>query len=178
MTATSPTISSVAHLPLDPRPSQLLLPTGPTHVLRGRRDPTDEDRNFMSMAFKVKAGGIGATAVFRCLAYYASLSSRRVAYPSQRTIARYCDMSDRQVRRILPKLEEDGWIVCVSRKQGACSSTYQIARTGHGVLLEPDMVSYEEGRKVRDLKEKALSLDDTAQLPASRPGALPLTPTS
>ena len=141
-----------------PNDDQLSLPSGPGALLRGGRSSrTDEDRDFLASAFKVRAGGVSATAIYRCLAYYASLTDRRIAYPSQATIASYCDMSVRQVRRILPKLEADGWIVCIARKRGACSSTYELStRMGQDGLLEWDMMSYEEG-KARS-RSKSLSL--------------------
>ena len=143
--------------PPGPNP-QLSLPTGPGALLRGGRSTrTDEDRDFLASAFKVRAGGVSATAIYRCLAYYASLSDRRIAYPSQSTIASYCDMSVRQVRRLLPKLEADGRIVCLKRKRGAYSSTYELARIGQDVLLEWDKVSYEEGRE--EERSKSLSLE-------------------
>ena len=110
-------LSSLAQAQPAPQ-EQLPLPTGPTHVVRPRRERTDEDRDFLAAAFRVKAGGVSSTALYRCLAYFASLSSRRIAYPSQSTMAGYCDMSVRQVRRVLRKLEQGGVIVCVERKGG------------------------------------------------------------
>ena len=121
---------------------QLALPTGPVTLLQGgRRDRTDEDRDFLSEAFKVKAGGAAATALYRCLAYYASLTERRIAYPSQSTMATYCDMSVRQVRRVLSKLQNNGLIACLNRKQGACSSTYELSLIGHDVPFKSDMIA-------------------------------------
>ena len=141
---------------------QLSLPSGPGAVLRGGRSTrTDDDRDFLAAAFKVRTGGVSATAVYRCLAYYASLSDRRIAYPSQSTIASYCDMSVRQVRRLLPKLEANGRIVCLERKLGRCSSTYVLVQPGQDVPLKPDKVSYEEGRE--ELKQKAFISRGEAQ---------------
>ena len=137
--------------------SQLNLPTGPVGLVRPRRERSDEDRDFLADAFKVTAGGVSAKAVYRCLAYYASLTARRIAYPSQNTIAAYCELSVRQVRRVLLKLERGGLIVCLERKRGRCSSTYSIPQPGHGVPFNPDMVSDEEGRKDQETKTLSLS---------------------
>ena len=144
-------------------PSQLPLPTGPIALLRGgRSDRTDEDRDFLAEAFKVKAGGAGATALYRCLAYFASLTERRIAYPSQSRMARDCDMSVRQVRRLLLKLLSGGWIVCINRKGGRVPSTFQLTQPGQYVRVNPDILSYKEGRKNKG-KEKALSVSAGAQ---------------
>ena len=143
-------------------PNQLSLPTGPVGLVRPRRARTDEDRDFLADAFKVTAGGVSAKAVYRCLAYYASLTARRIAYPSQSTIAAYCELSVRQVRRVLLKLERGGLIVCLERKRGRCSSTYSIPQPGHGVPFNPDMVSDEEGRKDKETR-KALSVSADVQ---------------
>ena len=137
------------------------LPFGPWVSLSGgKRARTDEDRAFLSDAFKVKAGGASATALYRCLAFYSSLTERRIAYPSQSTMAGYCDMSARQVRRLLSKLLSDGWIVCVDRKSGRAPSTYQLAQRGHDVHVNEDIMSYKEGRQVT---KKTLSLRVDAQ---------------
>ena len=142
---------------------QLSLPTGPVGLVRPRRERTDADRDFLADAFKVTAGGVSAKAVYRCLAYYASLTGRRVAYPSQSTIATYCELSVRQVRRVLLKLERGGLIVCLERKRGRCSSTYSIPQPGHHVRVNPDMVSDEEGRKDQETKDLSLSADVQSQ---------------
>ena len=139
---------------------QLSLPTGPIGLVRPRRERTGEDRDFLAAAFKVKAGGVGATALFRCLAYFASLSPRRIAYPSQKTMSGYCDMSVRQVRRVLRKLEQGGVIVCVERKGGRCSSTYALSQIGQTVP-KPDILSAKERRN--NAKTKALSLSADVQ---------------
>ena len=143
---------------------QLSLPTGPFTSFRGgRRDRKDEDRDFLSAVFKVKAGGVSSTALYRCLGYYASLTERRIAYPSQSTMATYCDMSVRQVRRVLRKLERGGVIVCLERKQGRCSSTYVLAQTGQNVPFKPDILSEEEGIRDKRTKDPSLSVNDDAQ---------------
>ena len=121
---------------------QLSLPTGPVGLVRPRRERTDEDRDFMARAFAVRAGGLAATAVYRCLAYHCSKSERRLAYPAQATVAEYCEIDVRHVRRMLQKLEADGLIVCVVRKKGAHPSHYSLTdktRIGHDVRLESDM---------------------------------------
>ena len=151
---------SQEHLPAPA--AQLPLPTGPLGIVRGLRGRTSEDRDFLSDAFKVKAGGSGATALYRCLAYYASLTERRVAYPSQSTMATYCDISDRQVRRLLPKLVSDGLIVCVARKGGRAPSTFQLAQRGHNVRFNVDNMSDKEGRDQRT-KDPSLSVSADAQ---------------
>ena len=92
--------------------TQLNLPSGPLGIVRPRRERTDEDRDFMARAFSVRAGGLAATAVYRCLAYHCSKSERRLAYPAQATVAEYCEIGVRHVRRVLRKLESDGLIVC------------------------------------------------------------------
>ena len=144
-------------------PSQLPLPAGPIALLRrGRSDRTDEDRDFLAEAFKVKAGGAGATALYRCLAYFASLTERRIAYPSQSRMARDCDMSVRQVRRLLSKLLSGGWIVCINRKGGRVPSTFQLTQPRQYVRVNPDILSYKEGRKNKG-KEKALSVSAGVQ---------------
>ena len=145
-----------------PQLNQLSLPTGPFAVLRPRRDRTDSDRDFLADAFKIRCGGVGATALFRCLAYFASLSPRRIAYPSQKTMAGYCDMSVRQVRRVLRKLEQGGVIVCVERKGGRCSSTYALSQMGQTVP-KPDILSPKERRKNADKKALSLSADVQTQ---------------
>ena len=143
---------------------QLALPTGPIALLRGGRlDRTEEDRDFLSEAFKVKAGGASATALYRCLAYYASLTERRIAYPSQSTMATYCDMSVRQVRRVLSKLQNDGLITCLNRKQGACSSTYELSRRGQYVPFKWDILSPNKEREGKNKRTKALSLSADVQ---------------
>ena len=139
-------------------PAQLALPTGPIALIRGRVR-TDEDRDFLAEAFKVKAGGASATALYRCLAYFASLSERRIAYPSQSTMASYCDMGKRQVRRLLSKLLSDGWIVYINRKGGRAPSTFQLVQRGHNDHVEApnvDIMTRKEGRKNKEKEEKAL----------------------
>ena len=82
-------------------PSQLPLPTGPIALLRGGgRERVGADRDFMARAFSVRAGGLAATAVYRCLAYHCSKSERRIAYPAQGTVAEYCEITVRHVRRV------------------------------------------------------------------------------
>ena len=100
-------------------PDQLSLPVGLVGLVRPRRERTGEDRDFMARAFSVRAGGLAATAVYRCLAYHCSKSERRLAYPAQATVAEYCEIGVRHVRRVLRKLESDGLIVCEVRKRGA-----------------------------------------------------------
>ena len=141
---------------------QLNLPVGPFGIVRPRRDRTDEDRDFLSAVFKVKAGGVSSTALYRCLGYFASLSPRRIAYPSQKTMAGYCDMSVRQVRRVLRKLEQGGVIVCVERKGGRCSSTYALSQIGQ-TGSKPDILTPKERRKNVSTKALALSADVQTQ---------------
>ena len=67
---------------------------------RGGRERVGADRDFMARAFSVRAGGLAATAVYRCLAYHCSKSERRIAYPAQGTVAEYCEITVRHVRRV------------------------------------------------------------------------------
>ena len=72
MTANAPVLAHTE------QSNQLNLPTGPVGLVRPRRERTDEDRDFMARAFSVRAGGLAATAVYRCLAYHCSKSERRL----------------------------------------------------------------------------------------------------
>ena len=153
--------------------SQLSLPTGPVGLVRPRHARTDGDRDFMARAFSVRAGGLAATAVYRCLAYHCSKSERRIAYPAQATVAEYCEITVRHVRRVLRKLESDGLIVCEIRKKGAHPSHYSLteeSRSGHDVPLEADMRSANKEKEGIKNKQKALSVNDDAQ--TINPGAV------
>ena len=149
-----------------PAAQQLSLPSGPGAVLRGgRRERSDEDRDYMARAFSVRAGGLAATAVYRCLAYHCSKTERRVAYPAQATVAEYCEITVRHVRRVLRKLESDGLIVCTVRKKGAQQSHYILtgeSRRGHDVPFEADMRSANKEIEGREEELKTL-LSDGAQ---------------
>ena len=136
---------------------QLSLPTGPVGLVRPRRERTDEDRDFMARAFAVRAGGLAATAVYRCLAYHCSKSERRLAYPAQATVAEYCEIGVRHVRRVLRKLESDGLIVCEVRKKGAHPSHYSLtdeAPSGYESRLEADMRAANKEREGSDLQTR------------------------
>ena len=157
---------NVAHTSDGVSNHQLNLPTGPVGLVRPRRERTDGDRDFMARAFSVRAGGLAATAVYRCLGYHCSKSERRIAYPAQATVAEYCEITVRHVRRVLRKLESDGLIVCEVRKKGAHPSHYSLteeSRSGHDVPLEADMRSANKEKEGIKNKQKALSLNDTAQ---------------
>ena len=147
-------------------PDQLSLPVGPVGLVRPRHARTDGDRDFMARAFSVRAGGLAATAVYRCLAYHCSKSERRIAYPAQATVAEYCEIGVRHVRRVLRKLEVDGLIVCEIRKKGAHPSHYSLAdetRSGSHGRLEAALMAANKEKEGIKIKQKALSLNDTAQ---------------
>ena len=107
---------------------QLSLPTGPGAVLRGgRRERTDEDRQWYSDLLRdAQHSRLTDKAVFERLAYYASLNTERVAFPSVARVAREAMVSERTVQYALRRLETAGLIECLTRKGGHATARYRV----------------------------------------------------
>ena len=116
-------------------PAQLNLPTGPTHALKGR-ERTDEDRQWYSDQLRASQHSrLVDKMVFERLVYFASLNSKRVAFPSVARVAReipslsgkgseHC--SPRTVQRALRRLELAGLIQCLTRAGGHVTGRYHV----------------------------------------------------
>ena len=106
---------------------QLPLPTGPyAAILGGRRERTDEDRDWYSRQLAVQHVKRIDKLVFERLAFYGSLNSDRMAYPAVARLAREALCSDRSARYALRRLDAAGLIECLYHKGGRTTSRYRV----------------------------------------------------
>ena len=162
-------LSSLAQAQPAPK-EQLPLPTGPYAALRGgRRDRTDEDREWHSEQVKVQIQNVHYREVWRQMVFLASCNPGRLCYAAHATIARKAGtdekaLSTKTVQRAVRFLQSEGLIECLS--VGACRVPGKYLVLGR---VHVDSKSMSRGLKVHQLeegiknKEKALSLNDTAQ---------------
>ena len=108
---------------------QLSLPTGPFTSLRGgRRDRTDEDREWHSEQSKVAAAikNVHHREVYRQLAFLGSCNPGRLCFAAHSTIAREKKISTKTVQRAVKYFESEGLIRCISVGAGRSTGKYQI----------------------------------------------------
>ena len=161
-------LSSLAQAQPAPQ-EQLPLPTGPTHVVRVRRERTDEDREWYSEQLSVQHEHRVDRAVYERMAFYGSLNPERIAFPAVATLARKAQYSERSVQYALRRLESAGLIECLddasgrtTSRGGRTTSRYCVAGAQpvhrSGATSAPEVLK--EGTK---RSKKTLSLNDDAQ---------------
>ena len=152
-------------------PPQLNLP-GPTHVVRGRRERTAEDREWCSAQLAVQHDKLIDKSVFERLAFYGSLNPDRTAYPSTARLAREALCSERSVRYALRRLETRGVIDRLYNKGGRKTSRYHVVGSticraggqempGRAAPVAPEVLK--EGKPEVRTKDPSLSVNDDAQ---------------
>ena len=154
---------------------QLNLPTGPTHLLRGRTR-TDADKAWHSQQVKVgemEIENVHYRDVFRQMVFHGSCNPGRLCFAAHATIADAKKISTKTVQHAARYLEGSGLIRRISEGKGRTTGTYQILgrtesppsvdseSTLHGLKVHQIEEGIEEG--IEKNKEKALSVDDTAQ---------------
>ena len=108
-------------------PAQLSLPSGPGALLRGgRRERTDEDREWHSEQSKVKIPSVYYREVYRQMAFLGSCNPGRVCFAAHSTIARERGISVKTVQRAVKYLAHEGLIRCISVGAGRSTGKYQI----------------------------------------------------
>ena len=83
-------------------PPQLNLPTGPTHVVRGRRERTDEDKAWHSEQVKVgmEVQNVHYREVWRQMVYLASCNPGRLCFAGHATLGRMAGGTDERPSRL------------------------------------------------------------------------------
>ena len=151
-------------------PAQLSLPSGPGALLRGgRRERTDEDREWHSEQSKVKIPSVYYREVYRQMAFLGSCNPGRVCFAAHSTIARERGISVKTVQRAVKYLAHEGLIRCISVGAGRSTGKYQIL----GRSASPSSVDSEStlgGLGVHQIEEgidqrtkTSLSVNDDAQ---------------
>lgn len=82
----------------------------------------------MTMVFDRYQIGEGEKLVALCLADFASDDGKNI-FPAIATIAKKTCMTERNVQRVLKKMQSRGWLVCVHKSLGGKPSEYAISNT-------------------------------------------------
>ena len=144
------------------RPDQLPLPTRPVLLQGGRRERTDEDRQWYSDLLRdAQHSRLTDKVVFERIAYYASLRPERVAFPSVARLAREVLCSVRTVQYALRRLEADGLIQCVNRRKGGrATGRYHVLELHpRGARAAPEVIKEED----QDLPASVLPFGKTLE---------------
>lgn len=107
-------------------PHQGRIPHGPVAIVaRGQRAEIPDNGEFWPAvnAVTFKARGAGRRAVYRAVAYYASLSTARACFASVATIAERAGMGTTATRSQLRALERDGHLQAVGGRSGGRRGT-------------------------------------------------------
>ena len=136
---------------------QLSLPTGPTHVVRPRRERTDTDREWHSEQVKVQIQNVHYREVWRQMVFLASCNPGRLCFAAHSTIARKAGtdekaISTKTVQRAVSYLAREGLIRCISVGAGRSTGEYQIL----GRSTSPSSMDSEStlpGLKVHQIEE-------------------------
>lgn len=126
----------------------------------------------LTWAKKISGVGIAAKSVLLALADYADHEG--ACFPSMRTLSRVTDMSERHVRRIIARLEDQGLVVRDVRcrkDQGQTSNQYRLQ------LEDADQVAPENGTATPRTPESAPP-DTGVRPPSAKEVRPPRTPES
>ena len=175
-------LSSLAQAQPAPQ-EQLPLPTGPYAAIRGgRRERTDEDREWHSEQSKVQIQNLYFREVYRQMAFLGSCNPGRLCFAAHSTIARRAGtnekaISSKTVQRAVRFLQSEGLIRCISVGAGRSTGKYQIlgrcaspsSMYSESMLPVPKAHQIEEGI---DQRTKKTSLSVNADAQTIDPGAV------
>ena len=175
-------------------PYQGRIPHGPVAIVaRGRRAEIPENGEFWNAvnAVTFEARGAGRRAVYRAVAYYASLTTARQCFASVATIAKRAGLCERATRSQLRALERDGHLQAVGGRSGgrhgtrytltseACNPAVSVSQPGSKCRVNPAVSAPEVGKERKGaFKATAFFSPEVSTQPtaAPRPAALEAPP--